>query len=114
MSPLLQRVLQDLAKLSAEEQLEVIAQATEHLKRRTVAKLHQQLDIEDLHTDASDDPLLGLFSGSPDLATQSEEAWQVDELEPKESILADLKASIRQGKAGETFPISELWDEVNE
>jgi len=36
MSPLLQRVLQELAELSAEEQLEVIAQATAHLQRRSV------------------------------------------------------------------------------
>lgn len=38
MSPLLKQILQELVQLSAEEQLEVIAQATEHLKRRSVAK----------------------------------------------------------------------------
>lgn len=38
MSPLLQRVLQELAQLSAEEQLEVIAQAASHLKHRLVAE----------------------------------------------------------------------------
>ena len=43
----------------------------------------------------------------------AEEAWQVDEAEPKANILADLQASIRQGRAGETFPISELWDEAD-
>jgi hypothetical protein len=73
MSPLLQRVLQDLAQLSIEEQLEVIAQATEHLKRRAMAKPHQQSDVESaLPIDAATDPLVGLFSGSPNLATESE------------------------------------------
>lgn len=43
----------------------------------------------------------------------AEEAWQVDEAEPKTDILEDLKTSIRQGKAGETFPILELWDETD-
>lgn len=72
MSPLLQRVLQDLAQLSAEEQLEVIAQATEHLKRRATTK-PQQPDAESASpSDASADPLMGLFSGSPNLATESE------------------------------------------
>jgi hypothetical protein len=31
----------------------------------------------------------------------------------KEQILADLKASLHQAKAGQTFPISELWDGIN-
>ncbi len=28
-------------------------------------------------------------------------------------ILADLKDSLRQAKAGQTFPIAELWDGIN-
>jgi hypothetical protein len=28
-------------------------------------------------------------------------------------ILADLKASLHQGKAGQTFAIAELWDGIN-
>jgi hypothetical protein len=28
-------------------------------------------------------------------------------------ILTDLKVSLRQAKAGQTFPISELWDGIN-
>jgi hypothetical protein len=28
-------------------------------------------------------------------------------------ILADLKASLHQGKAGQTFAIDELWDGIN-
>ena len=28
-------------------------------------------------------------------------------------ILADLKASLHQAKAGQTFPIAELWDGIN-
>jgi hypothetical protein len=37
MSPQLQKVLNDIEQLSAEEQLEVISYATEQLKRRTAA-----------------------------------------------------------------------------
>jgi hypothetical protein len=37
-----------------------------------------------------------------------------DENEPKEAILADLQASVRLTKAGETMPISELWQKVYE
>ncbi|AFZ19133.1 hypothetical protein [Allocoleopsis franciscana] len=39
----------------------------------------------------------------------TDELRQVDEAEPNEQILADLKDSLRQVKAGPTFPISELW-----
>jgi hypothetical protein len=38
-------------------------------------------------------------------------AW-IDEQEPKAQILADLQESVRLGRAGETFPISQLWDEI--
>ncbi len=40
------------------------------------------------------------------------ELGQVDEAEPNEQILADLKDSLRQVKAGQTFPIAELWDGI--
>lgn len=30
-----------------------------------------------------------------------------------DKILADLKASLHQAKAGQTFPIEELWDGIN-
>ena len=72
MSPLLQQVLQELAQLSAEEQLEVIAQATSHLKRRSVGLLSSVAQVET----TTADPLLGLFSGSANLATQSEDILQ--------------------------------------
>ena len=36
-----------------------------------------------------------------------------EEAEPNEQILADLKDSLRQVKAGQTFPISELWDGID-
>ncbi|WP_199248604.1 hypothetical protein [[Phormidium] sp. ETS-05] len=35
----------------------------------------------------------------------------VDENEPKTQILADLQESIRAAKAGETYPISQLWED---
>ncbi len=38
-------------------------------------------------------------------------AW-IDEQEPKLQILADLQESVRQAAAGETFPVSELWDDI--
>jgi len=47
------------------------------------------------------------------LQAVSDELGQVDEAEPNEQILADLKDSLRQGKAGQTFPISELWDGID-
>ncbi len=38
----------------------------------------------------------------------------IDEDEPKAKILADLTEAVRSTKAGETFPVSELWDRVYE
>jgi hypothetical protein len=37
----------------------------------------------------------------------------IDENEPKAQILADLQESIRAARAGETYPISQLWDEID-
>jgi predicted DNA-binding antitoxin AbrB/MazE fold protein len=36
-----------------------------------------------------------------------------EEADSKEQILADFKESLRQAQAGQTFPISELWDEID-
>jgi hypothetical protein len=36
----------------------------------------------------------------------------VDEQEPKGQILADLQESIRLAAAGQTFPVSQLWEEA--
>jgi hypothetical protein len=38
-------------------------------------------------------------------------AW-VDEHEPNAQILADLQASLKQAVAGQTFPVSQLWDDI--
>ena len=38
----------------------------------------------------------------------------VDENEPKSQILADLQASIRAVKAGEVYPVSQLWDDLDD
>ncbi len=38
-------------------------------------------------------------------------AW-IDEQEPKAQILADLQESVRQATAGQTFPISQLWEDI--
>jgi len=37
-------------------------------------------------------------------------AW-IDEQEPKEQILADLQESVRFAAAGQTFPVSQLWED---
>ncbi|MBD2692041.1 hypothetical protein [Anabaena catenula] len=39
-------------------------------------------------------------------------AW-IDEQEPKAQILADLQESMRQVATGQTFPVSQLWDDIN-
>jgi hypothetical protein len=38
-------------------------------------------------------------------------AW-VDEHEPNAQLLADLQESIKQAAAGQTFPVSQLWDDI--
>jgi hypothetical protein len=35
-----------------------------------------------------------------------------DELEPKEQILADLQESVRLVTAGQTFSVSQLWEDA--
>ncbi|AFY44171.1 hypothetical protein [Nostoc sp. PCC 7107] len=37
---------------------------------------------------------------------------EIDEQEPKAQILADLQESLRQAASGQTFPVSELWDDI--
>lgn len=37
----------------------------------------------------------------------------IDENESNVQILADLQEAIREGRAGETFPVSELWDGID-
>lgn len=37
----------------------------------------------------------------------------IDENEPKAGILADLQESIRQARSGQTYPSSELWDDMD-
>jgi hypothetical protein len=36
----------------------------------------------------------------------------LDEYEPKSQILADLQASIRAVKAGDVYPVSQLWQDL--
>ncbi|MFM6465512.1 MAG: hypothetical protein ACKPGC_24690 [Planktothrix sp.] len=38
-------------------------------------------------------------------------AW-IDEQEPKAQILADLEESMRLATTGETFPLSQLWEDT--
>ena len=37
----------------------------------------------------------------------------VDENEPKTQIIADLQESIRAARSGETYPISQLWEDLD-
>lgn len=43
--------------------------------------------------------------------TDSGLAW-VDEQEPKAQILADLQESLRQAATEQTFPVSQLWQNI--
>ncbi|NUN66716.1 hypothetical protein HCU40_18620 (plasmid) [Pseudanabaena biceps] len=36
----------------------------------------------------------------------------IDEQEPKEQILADLQESAKLAAAGQTFPVSQLWEDA--
>ena len=36
---------------------------------------------------------------------------KIDEQEPKSQILADLQDSVRLASAGQTFPLSQLWED---
>lgn len=38
----------------------------------------------------------------------------VDEDEPTSQILADLQASIRAARSGEVYPVSQLWDDMDD
>lgn len=37
----------------------------------------------------------------------------IDELEPNQQILADIKTALLEIKRGETLPVSELWDGID-
>ena len=39
--------------------------------------------------------------------------YPIDSNEPKAQILADLQESIRQGRTGQTYPVSALWDDMD-
>lgn len=47
-----------------------------------------------------------------DIEPDIESAFE-PETDNKAKILADLKASLRQAEAGQTYPISELWDGID-
>lgn len=69
MSPQLQQVLNEIAQLTPDERSQV------------VAHIQQMQSTEDTSTqprETGSDPLIGLFAGSPDLATQSEEILHQD------------------------------------
>jgi hypothetical protein len=75
MSPLLQQVLNEIAQLTPEERSQLIAHV-QHMQNSvetsTPPDKSSQTDV------IASDPLIGLFSGSPDLATQSEEILHRD------------------------------------
>ena len=37
----------------------------------------------------------------------------IDEEEPNNQILADLKTALQEVKEGKTFPISKLWEDID-
>lgn len=65
MSPLLQQVLSEIAQLTPDERSQLI----EHIQQ-------MQSAIRTQPKETAKDPLIGLFAGSPDLATRSEEIFQ--------------------------------------
>jgi len=38
-------------------------------------------------------------------------SW-IDEYEPKTQVLSDLVTSLKQAATGQTFPISQLWEDL--
>ena len=59
---------------------------------------------------------LNLLKNIPSMSDESIDSGldSVDENEPKSQIIADLQTSIRAGKAGEVYPVSQLWDELDD
>jgi hypothetical protein len=56
--------------------------------------------------------LLGKISPS-ELTKRDESGLDpIDENEPKSQILADLQESIRAVKAGDVYPVSQLWNDL--
>ncbi|WP_332985390.1 hypothetical protein [Microcoleus sp. A003_D6] len=83
MSPIEQRLLEAIER-TPEPLLEQTLTFLEFLTSRTQAAIAPDCDSDfDSDTDSND------------------------------RILADLKASLHQAKTGQTFPISELWDDIN-
>ncbi|MEG4500688.1 hypothetical protein QUB05_29870 [Microcoleus sp. F10-C6] len=83
MSPIKQRLLEAIER-TPESLLEQTLTFLEFLTSRTQAGIVPDFDSDfDSDTDSND------------------------------QILADLKASLHQAKAGQTFPIEELWDGIN-
>lgn len=69
MSPLLQQVLSEIAQLTPEERSQLI----EHIQQ-----IQSAGDTRTQPKETGKDPLIGLFAGSPDLATRSEEILHQD------------------------------------
>ncbi|MEG4146417.1 hypothetical protein [Microcoleus sp. Pol12B5] len=83
MSPIKQRLLEAIER-TPESLLEQTLTFLEFLTSRTQTALAPDFDSDfDSDTDSND------------------------------KILADLKVSLHQAKAGQTFPIDELWDGIN-
>ncbi|MEP6516359.1 hypothetical protein [Microcoleus vaginatus] len=83
MSPIKQRLLEAIER-TPESLLEQTLTFLEFLTSRTQTALAPDFDSDfDSDTDSND------------------------------KILGDLKASLHQAKAGQTFPIEELWDGIN-
>lgn len=57
--------------------------------------------------------LLGKIS-TPESSERDESGLDpIDESEPKSQILADLQESIRAVKAGDVYPVSQLWNDLD-
>jgi hypothetical protein len=47
-----------------------------------------------------------------DLQSLADQQMLASEIDSKDSILEDLKESVRLSQAGKTLPLSELWDGI--
>jgi hypothetical protein len=78
MSPLLQQVLREIAQLAPEERSQLIEHIHQMQNSSETVTSPKTPESASKETSSSSDPLIGLFAGSPDLATRSEDILHQD------------------------------------
>lgn len=92
----LQTAIELIDSLSPEDQAALLEMLQKRILVREIQEIRQEVAQGDVQ-----------FGSVADFLDE------IDENEPNEQILADLQEAIRQGRAGETFPIAELWDGID-